>query len=233
MEIRPKIVGSVELFRCIGYGTLCDLLFQGICIEQLLKRGKKSFITRLSIDKLRFIGYIQYILKGVNEMNDESIRFIESWGSMGVFWGINRSMARIHAYILLSEDPVDLDTVSNFLNISRGNASMCLKELRNWRVIKRQHQSGDRKDYYVSEPDMWKMFFLITSERKKREFDPAQESLQEVIASGDLDQDSKVIKRLKRMEDIFNTFNRLGEKFLESEKKSKNMLSFVKSMMSI
>ena len=66
---------------------------------------------------------------------DDLERFIESWGSMGVLWGINRSMARIHALIITSDDPVDLDTVSEELNISRGNASMCLKELRNWGVI--------------------------------------------------------------------------------------------------
>ena len=69
--------------------------------------------------------------------SDEFDRFIESWGSMGVVWGINRSMARIHAYMILSDEPVDLDKIAKKLNVSRGNASMCLKELRNWGVIKR------------------------------------------------------------------------------------------------
>lgn len=166
-------------------------------------------------------------------MDEESIQFIESWGSMGVFWGINRSMARIHAYILLSENPVDLESVSSILDISRGNASMCLKDLRNWGVIKRLHQPGDRKDYYISEPDMWKMFFLIASERKKREFDPALESLQDLISEGDFDPKSNVLERLKQMEEIFSLFNKLSEKFLESEKQSMGMLKFVKNMMSV
>ena len=99
--------------------------------------------------------------------SDEFNRFIESWGSMGVLWGINRSMARIHAYMILSDEPVDLDKIAKKLNVSRGNASMCLKELRNWGVIQRIHISGDRRDFYVAESDVWKMFFRIAVERKR------------------------------------------------------------------
>ena len=163
---------------------------------------------------------------------EEFDRFVEAWGSMGVLWGINRSMARIHAYLLLSNEPVDLDTIAGYLNISRGNASMSLKELRNWGVIRRIQFSGDRKDYYVSEDDMWRMFFLIAAERKKREFDPAISSLRHLLAEEEVGENTKVGKRLIHMEELLSTMDRLLGTFLESEKKSKSMLTFIKTFMS-
>lgn len=162
-------------------------------------------------------------------MKEEYKRFIESWGSMGVFWGINRSMARIHAFLIVSEDPVDLDIISQDLNISRGNASMCLKELRNWGVIQRVHISGDRRDFYTSENDSWKMFFRIAVERKRREFDPAVAALRHLLAETDTEKDKLVNDRLLQTEEILSTFDGILTKFLADEKKSKTMLDFFKN----
>ncbi len=162
--------------------------------------------------------------------SEEFVRFIESWGSLGVLWGINRSMARIHAFILLSEKPVDMDEIAKVLYISRGNASMCLKELRNWGVIQRVHIQGDRRDFYVAEPDVWKMFFRIAVERKKREFDPALETLQKLIAGKDMDKVEKVKERLEKIEETITTFDAIINKFLEDEKKSQKMVAVVKNL---
>ena len=162
-------------------------------------------------------------------MKEEYLRFIESWGSMGIFWGINRSMARIHAYILVSDSPCDLDVISKDLNISRGNASMCLKELRNWGVIQRVHISGDRKDYYTSENDSWKMFFRIATERKKREFDPALATLRDLMGEVDTEKEELVHSRLQQIEEILSTLDGVLSKFMEDEKKSKLMLDFFKN----
>ncbi len=140
---------------------------------------------------------------------------------MGVLWGINRSMARIQAFILLSDEPVDLETVSTHLNISRGNASMSLKELRNWGVIQRVHVSGDRRDFYVTEPDVWKMLYRIAIERKKRDFDPALDALRHVLSETDIGKGEKVHERLIHLESTLATFDKLMTKFLENEKKSK------------
>ena len=161
--------------------------------------------------------------------NDEFDRFIESWGSMGVLWGINRSMARIHAFLIISGKPVDLESIAERLNVSRGNASMCLKELRNWGVIRRVHTSGDRRDFYVVEPDVWKMFFQIAVGRKKREFDPALNALRHLLSEANPGQNGKVIERLTEMEVILTTIDRVMNKFLEDEKKSKTMLNFFKN----
>jgi len=90
---------------------------------------------------------------------DVADKFIDSWGEMGSLWGLNSSMARVHALLIVSEEPRSLDDIADRLKISRGNASMCLKELRAWGVIRRVKIAGDRRDFYVTVPDIWKMFF--------------------------------------------------------------------------
>jgi DNA-binding transcriptional regulator GbsR (MarR family) len=162
-------------------------------------------------------------------MRDEFDQFIESWGSMGVFWGINRSMARIHAFMMVSEDPVDLDTISENLNISRGNASMCLKELRQWGVIQRVHVSGKRRDFYKVEPDAWKMIFKIVAGRKNREFDPALQSLRLILREVETEKTQKVHERLTQIEEIFTIFDGIINKYLKSEKNGKTTLDFMKN----
>lgn len=163
-------------------------------------------------------------------MNDEhSERFIESWGSLGILWGINRSMARIHAFLLTSEDPMDLDTISESLQISRGNASMCLRELRNWGIIQRVHLPADRRDYYVAEPDAMKMFFEIGRERKQREFDPALHAIRLLLAEGETDKSETVHRRLTGIERLMTTIDRILDKCLDDEKMTKAVLNLLKS----
>jgi len=162
-------------------------------------------------------------------MSDETIeQFIESWGSLGVLWGINRSMARIHAFLLTSEDPRDLDAIAETLQISKGNASMCLKELRNWGIIQRVHLAGDRRDYYVAEPDALKMFFEIGRERKKREFDPAVHAIRLLLAEGDTERQKTVHRRLTGIERMMTTIDRIMNKILEDEKMTKAVLNILK-----
>lgn len=162
-------------------------------------------------------------------MSDGQVeQFIESWGSLGILWGINRSMARIHAFLLTSEDPMDLDAIAESLQISRGNASMCLKELRNWGIIQRVHLAGDRRDYYVAEPDALRMFFEIGRERKKREFDPALHAVRLLLAEGDTEQQKTVHRRLTGIERMMTTIDRIMNKILEDEKMTKAVLNILK-----
>jgi len=152
--------------------------------------------------------------------------FIESWGSMGALWGINRSMARIHALLLATREPLGLDEITEELAISRGNASMCLKELRHWGVVRRVHLTGERRDFYIAEDDIWSMLFRIASERKKREFDPAMAALREVLASTD-DEDGLVKERLGELEEILRAVERVLDRFLASKAASRGMLKFL------
>jgi HTH-type transcriptional regulator, glycine betaine synthesis regulator len=159
-------------------------------------------------------------------------RFVDVWGSMGVLWGINRSMARIHAYIMISPTPVTLDEVAERLNISKGNASMSLNELRNWGVIQRLHQSGDRRDFYCAEPDSWKMIFNIAKERKKREFDPALNALRDLLSEGAMEKMPQVAERLTELEKLMTTFDRVAAKFFSDEKHSHSVMNFVNLFLS-
>ena len=152
--------------------------------------------------------------------------FVESWGSMGALWGINRSMARIHALLLATREPLGLEELSDELGISRGNASMCLKELRHWGVIRRIHLTGERRDYYIAEDDIWSMLFRIAEERKKREFDPALSALRKALAATG-EEDDLVRERLTELEEILRAVERVLERFLKSEEASRGMLKFL------
>lgn len=161
--------------------------------------------------------------------SEERTGFIEAWGSMGILWGINRSMARIHALLLVSEEPVDSEEISQSLSISRGNTSMCLKELRNWGVIQRVNVSGERRDFYIAEPDTWKMLYRIAIGRKTREFDPALHALRQLLAETDTRKNEHVHERLTQVEEILTTLDHFISRFLESEAKSKTILGFFKN----
>ena len=186
----------------------------------------------LLIDALKLIPPGRYDMLSVSsERGEYWVRvkqFTESWGAMGVLWGINRSMARIHAFLLTSEDPSDLDAIADALQISRGNASMCLKELRNWGIIQRVHVAGDRRDYYVAEPEALKMFFQIGRERKRREFDPALHAVRLLLAEGDTEKQKAAHRRLTGIERMMTTIDRILNKILEDEKMTKAVLNILK-----
>ena len=105
-------------------------------------------------------------------------RLITLWGQMGSNWGIPRTMAQVHALLFVTGDPMNTDDVMAGLGVSRGNASMTLRALVEWGIVSRVHRRGDRKEYYVAEQDVWKMFRTILAQRKKRELDPLLESLE-------------------------------------------------------
>lgn len=153
-------------------------------------------------------------------------QFVESWGSMGALWGINRSMARVHALLIVSTEPLGLDEIAQQLKISRGNASMSLKELRSWGVVRRVHERGTRRDLYRSEQDVWAMFFKILMERKRREFDPALSAVRQAADSlGDAS--GEVEERLKQMEDLLGTMDRVAGRVLNHPGSSRTMLRFL------
>ncbi|HYC39419.1 MAG TPA: MarR family transcriptional regulator [Chitinophagaceae bacterium] len=99
-------------------------------------------------------------------------QFISSWGAFGTHWGINRTMAQIHALLLTSAEPLTQDDIMEELNISRGNTNMNIRELINWGLVDRVLIPGERKEYFAAEKDMWKVVTQIIKERKKRELEP-------------------------------------------------------------
>jgi len=105
---------------------------------------------------------------------------IQTWGQLSAKWGINRTMGQIHALLMISHQPMTTDDIMAELNVSRGNVSMSLRNLVEWGVIYKVFISGDRKEYYTSEKDAWKMALQIAKERKRRELDPMIQSLQHI-----------------------------------------------------
>ncbi|MHC4990788.1 MAG: GbsR/MarR family transcriptional regulator [Planctomycetota bacterium] len=110
-------------------------------------------------------------------MLDAQEGFVQLWGQMGSSWGIPRTMAEVHALLFVTGRPMNTDEVMERLKISRGNASMTLRALVEWRIVYREHVRGDRKEYFVAEQDVWKLFRRILRERKKREIDPLLDAL--------------------------------------------------------
>ena len=99
-------------------------------------------------------------------------RFVLTWGEMGARWGINRTVAQIHALLFLSEQPLDAETIASTLGVARSNVSTSLRELQGWGIVRVTHVLGDRRDRFESLKDVWEMFRIIVDERKKREADP-------------------------------------------------------------
>ncbi len=108
--------------------------------------------------------------------------FVNHWGSMGSAWGINRTMAQIHALLMASSEPLSTDQIMEELQISRGNANTNLRDLVGWGLIKSIFRKGDRKEYFESEKDVWKMFCIIARERNRREISPAKGVLADCAA---------------------------------------------------
>lgn len=106
------------------------------------------------------------------ELEEARSRFIETWGQLGTQWGINRTMAQIHALLLSTSKALSTDDVMAQLNISRGNANMNLRDLVAWGIVRKKFVKGDRKEYFYAVQDIWEVARLIARERKKRELEP-------------------------------------------------------------
>lgn len=109
-------------------------------------------------------------------------RFVVTWGEMGAKWGINRTVAQIHALLFLSPRPLNAEEIAATLGVARSNVSTSLRELQGWGIVRIAHLLGDRRDHFESMKDVWEMFRVIVDERKKREADPVLGMLREAAA---------------------------------------------------
>jgi DNA-binding transcriptional regulator GbsR (MarR family) len=113
-------------------------------------------------------------------IRDSQEQFVAAWGKMASNWGIPRTMAEVHALLYISGEAMTTDEVIERLQISRGNASMSLRALADWGLVTRSHRRGERREFFDTETDVWKLFRTILRERKKREIDPLLVSLHEI-----------------------------------------------------
>src|SRR5258707_34277 len=134
-------------------------------------------------------------------------KFILHWGEMGTRWGINRTVAQIHALLYISPQPLHADEIGEALSVARSNVSTSLKELQGWGIVKMVHVLGDKRDHFESMKDVWEMFRVVLDERKRREIDPTLAMLLECIAEAEKDKatDEYTEERLKALQDFFET----------------------------
>ena len=109
-------------------------------------------------------------------------QFILHWGEMSSRWGINRTVAQIHALLYLSPEPLNAEQIAEALSVARSNVSNSLRELQAWGIVRIVHLLGDRRDYFETMEDAWQMFQVILEQRKRREIDPTVATLKELVA---------------------------------------------------
>jgi len=118
-------------------------------------------------------------------------KYIQAWGSLGSSWGINRTMAQVHALLLISKDPLTTEEIMEELTISRGNVNMNIRQLIDWGLVEKVLKPGERKEYFKSEKDIMQLGVQVAKERKKRELEPILKILSEVKQLQDNSEEGK------------------------------------------
>lgn len=143
-------------------------------------------------------------------------RFVSHWGEMGVHWGVNRTVSRIHALLFIHGEPMTAEHLADLLQVARSNISNSLRELQNLKLIKLVHRVGDRRDWYETHTDVWVLFRTISEQRKQREFDPTLRTLAELIQSpAFLAEDKSVQQRVKETHALMSSLSQWGEEMLK------------------
>jgi len=142
----------------------------------------------------------------MSDYQDVKDRFILHWGEMGSLWGINRTMAQIHALLFITEEPLSAVEIMDELKTSRGNVSMALRELIAWGIVSRVHKKGERREYYTTEKDVWVLFRAIARERKKRELDPTVDVLRQSVDELNNLAPSEAIYERQQLENLLEFF---------------------------
>jgi len=140
-------------------------------------------------------------------LTDSARQFILHWGEMGTRWGVNRTVAQVHALLYLSPEPLTAEDIADTLSVARSNVSTSLKELQGWGIVKLVHVMGDKRDHFESMKDVWEMFRVVLDERKRREIDPTLLMLRECIPEADVqkEKDAYTRERLQALCDFFET----------------------------
>lgn len=140
------------------------------------------------------------------ELSPIARKYILHWGELGTRWGINRTMAQIHALLYLSDKPIHAEEICETLDLARSNVSTAVKELQNWGIVRVVHILGDRRDHFESMKDVMEMFRVIMLERKRREIDPTLKLLRESVDEMGKPKSGADSFTKERMQDMLNFF---------------------------
>lgn len=149
-------------------------------------------------------------------------RFIDAWGALGNSWGVPRTMSQIHALLMIAPDPMSAEDIMEELGISRGNVSMGLRSLEDWGIVFKEYVPGERKKYYRSEKDIWKISTQIAKERKRKELDPLLDVLRQVEnlkkESGEVKNITEMNKMTKEIKSFALQAEGMLERFIKAER---------------
>lgn len=152
------------------------------------------------------------------QLEEAKLKFIQSWGTLGSSWGINKTMAQIHALLLVSNQPISTEDIMEQLKISRGNANMNLRALIDWGIVSKESKIGERKEFFVADKDIWAIARQITRERRKREIEPLLKVLTELKeVEGDEDETTEFIELVGELDDFTGKVDGVFNKFLKSD----------------
>jgi DNA-binding transcriptional regulator GbsR (MarR family) len=153
------------------------------------------------------------------KLSEAKEKYIQTWGTFATNWGINRTMAQVHALLLASDRALSTDEVMEQLQISRGNANMNLRGLIDWGIVKKELIKGDRKEYFVAEKDVWYLFKQITKERRKREIEPVISFLEELknIEDKDSEEAKEFIKLMNDFSSVTGKINNIMDLAIKSD----------------
>lgn len=152
------------------------------------------------------------------KLTPTSERFILHWGEMGTRWGVNRTVAQIHALLYLAETPLTADEIVETLGVARSNVSNSLKELLSWQLVKVVHVMGDRRDHFDTSKDVWELFRLIVAGRRQREIEPTLALLGELLASPEMAGESAAVqKRIAETRQFIATLTAWSDEMLRME----------------
>jgi DNA-binding transcriptional regulator GbsR (MarR family) len=148
-------------------------------------------------------------------------KFIETWGNLGSQWGVNKSIAQVHALLLVAPEPLTTDAIMEALHISRGNANMSIRQLMDWGIVHKKAIAGDRKEYFVAEKDVWKWAIKIGQVRKQRELNPVLHLLQDIAAdkdTGKTQEEQEFAKQIKELNAFTQQIGKLADNLFSSPK---------------
>lgn len=169
-------------------------------------------------------------------LQDAVDQFVLLWGEMASAWGINKTMAQIHALLYAENEPLDTDAIMKQLSISRGNANMNLRNLLHWQLIQKVHFKGERKDFYTAEKDVWNIVAILIRERHQREIEPIRENLTQALhtfeqESGESETEAEFRERLENFVEFLDMFDRFTKALLPYI--NKKNLTFLKHLVKL
>ena len=130
------------------------------------------------------------------KLDEAKNKYIQTWGSLATSWGINKTMAQVHALLLVSTKPLSAEEIMDALQISRGNVNMNVRALIDWGIVTKEFVVGERKEFFVADKDIWELFKQITKERKKREIEPVLKVLEDLQKVDDTTEDGMQFKKV-------------------------------------